>query len=193
MSFTDFSLPATADLPGAVDKNSSLPKFTNAAVTGFSWSLLQDSLVPPPGLLGPCLMCPLVLPLVSPSLRGHRRFALALAGCPLLPTTSGTLRNGTPAAASLGDRNPLRWHRGLHFRRCPRAAGAPRRRGPPPLAPQALLHIPPSCQCTRPLVSPSPRPWPGEVTMGRGSGRVPLAPCAQESRPSLNPVRGSRF
>ena len=111
-------------------------------------------------------MCPLVLPLLSPSLRGRRRFALALAGCPLLPTTSGTLRNGTPAAASLGDRNPLRWHRGLHFRRCPRAAGAPRRRGPPPW----LLRL---CCTSRPPAS-ALGPW-SHPPRGLGRERSPWA------------------
>ena len=46
----------------------------------------------PPGLLGPCLLCFLLLSPASCPRRDRRRLALVLAGCPLLPAISGPLR-----------------------------------------------------------------------------------------------------
>ena len=46
----------------------------------------------------PCLLCPLLLPLASTPLGKRRLFALALAGCPQLPATSGTLLRQALAA-----------------------------------------------------------------------------------------------
>ena len=43
----------------------------------------------PPGLLGPCLLCPFLLPLARSPRGGARRLALAMAGCALFPATSG--------------------------------------------------------------------------------------------------------
>ena len=43
----------------------------------------------PPGPLVPSPLCPLLLPLASSPRGERRRFALALAGCPLLPALRG--------------------------------------------------------------------------------------------------------
>ena len=57
----------------------------------------------PPGPLGPCLLCPLLLPLACSPPGGPRWFALAMAGCPLLPATSGPPRPCPPVAERPAD------------------------------------------------------------------------------------------
>ena len=80
----------------------------------------------PPGHLGQCPLSPLLLPLARIPGGGPRRFALALAGCPLLPATFSSLRPCAPVEERPADGLP-RWRLpALHFRR--RSRAAPRRR-----------------------------------------------------------------
>ena len=78
----------------------------------------------PPCHLGQCPLSPLLLPLAW---GGPRRFALALAGCPLLPATFSALLPCAQVEGRPADGLP-RWRLpALHFRR--RSRAAPRRRG----------------------------------------------------------------
>ena len=99
-----------------------IPPLTRVPVLAHLWKLDL-----PPGHLKPCLLCPLLCPLARIPWGGARRFALAMAGCPMLPATSSSPR----PCAQVAERSADGLHRwrllALHFRW--RARAAPRRRG----------------------------------------------------------------
>ena len=136
----------------------------------------------------------------SPGLLSRRRFALALAGCPLLPATSGTLQRSAPAAASPCDSNPLQQHGGLHLAQRGTEPGSwgPQPRAAAPGSP--LQAAPPHRRCRAPApplprsAPPLPRSAPGRLPFSpspRPSSRPP-APCARES-PPLSPGDPARL
>ena len=60
--------------------------------------------VGPAGPLGPCPLCPLLLPLARIPRGGAWRFALAMAGCPMLPALRGPVHRPrrVPPTAYIG-------------------------------------------------------------------------------------------